>query len=111
MILDAICRCFTKSLHSQNSKLDVFIIQKEEVHDAWLDEIDWTNVKNYKLKNPQATGEDLDDPAKSNLSDDDETDTNQFNETNTIKSMLAIMQAGETVVRTIKRLGAAASSK
>ncbi len=85
------------------------IIQKEEVHDAWLDEIDWTNVKNYKLKNPQATGEDLDDPAKSNLSDDDETDPNQFNETNTIKSMLAIMQAGETVVRTIKRLGAASS--
>ncbi|CAF1094233.1 unnamed protein product [Rotaria sp. Silwood1] len=84
---------------------------KDEVHDAWLDEIDWTNVKNYKLKNPDATGEDLDDQKQSNLSnnddddDDDETDKNQFNEINTIQSMLTIMEPGETVVRTIKRLG------
>ncbi len=72
-------------------------------------------MKNYKLKNPQATGDDLDDPTKTNLSnddkddddDDDETDTNQFNEVKTLTSMLTIMQPGETVVRTIKRLGAA----
>jgi len=83
---------------------------KDEVHDAWLDEIDWTNVKNYKLKNPEGTGDDFDDPAKSNLSNDDEPDTDQFNEANTLKSMLAIMQPGETVVRTIKRLGAATSN-
>ncbi len=98
-----------QEFYSQHSTSNVFLFfQKEEVHDAWLDEIDWTNVKNYKLKNPQATGDDLDDPNKSNLSDnDDETDPNQFNEINTLKSMLAIMQPGETVVRTIKRLGAA----
>ncbi len=84
--------------------------QKDEVHDAWLDEIDWTNVKNYKLKNPQATGDDLDDPTKTNPSDDDdETDTNKFNESKTLQSMLTIMQPGETVVRTIKRLGAMTS--
>jgi hypothetical protein len=64
-------------------------------------------VKNYKLKNPQAIGDDLDDPT--NDDHNDETDDNQFNENNTIKSMLAIMQPGETVVRTIKRLGTAAS--
>jgi len=83
---------------------------KDEVHDAWLDEIDWTNVKNYKLKNPQATGDDLDDPTKSNSSNDDDADANKFNEISTLKSMLAIMQPGETVARTIKRLGAVAST-
>ncbi|CAF4277514.1 unnamed protein product, partial [Rotaria sordida] len=79
---------------------------KDEVHDAWLDEIDWTNVKNYKLKNPNATGDDFDDQKKSNLSDDDdEIDTNSFNKIKTLLSMLAIMKPGETVARTIKRLG------
>ncbi|CAF1066145.1 unnamed protein product [Rotaria sordida] len=79
---------------------------KDEVHDAWLDEIDWTNVKNYKLKNPNATGDDFDDQKKSNLSDDDdEIDTNSFNKIKTLQSMLAIMKPGETVARTIKRLG------
>ncbi|CAF0733994.1 unnamed protein product [Rotaria sordida] len=87
---------------------------KDEVHDAWLDEIDWTNVKNYKLKNSQTTEENPDDPSKMNSSnddeDDDETNDNQFNEANTLKSILAIMQPNETVVRAIKRLGAAATS-
>ncbi|CAF3712821.1 unnamed protein product [Adineta steineri] len=84
---------------------------KEEVHDAWLDDIDWTNVKNYKLKNPQATDEGLEDPAKDNLSDDDKADdSNEFNEIKIIQSMLSIMQPGETVVRTIKRLGAILST-
>ncbi|CAF0776713.1 unnamed protein product [Rotaria sp. Silwood1] len=87
---------------------------KDEVHDAWLDEIDWTNVKNYKLKNSEATEENLDDPSKMNSlnndDDDDETNDNHFNETNALKSILAIMQPNETVVRAIKRLGAAATS-
>ncbi|CAF2634990.1 unnamed protein product [Rotaria sp. Silwood2] len=90
---------------------------KEEVHDAWLDEIDWTNVKNYKLKNPDATGEDFDDQKQSHLSNDDDddndnddTDKNQFNEINTLQSMLTIMEPGETVARTIKRLGTVISN-
>ncbi|CAF2857733.1 unnamed protein product [Rotaria sp. Silwood2] len=87
---------------------------KDEVHDAWLDEIDWTNVKNYKLKNSEVTEENLDDPSKMNSSyndeDDDEINDNQFNETNALKCLLTIMQPNETVVRAIKRLGAAATS-
>ncbi|UJR13398.1 hypothetical protein I4U23_000413 [Adineta vaga] len=83
--------------------------KKDDVHDAWLDEIDWTNVKNYKLKNPQATDE---DPNNSTTDirpeeDEEETDEIEFNEANTIRSMLVLMQPGESVVRTIKRLGAA----
>lgn len=81
---------------------------KAEVRDAWLDDIDWNNVKNYKLKNPQATDEDISDPSRSNLPDDiDESDPGEFNEIHTLKSMLTIMQPGESVVRAIKRLGLA----
>jgi hypothetical protein len=43
------------------------------------------------------------------LSDDDEQNENQFNEINALKSLLTIMQPNETVVRAIKRLGAAAT--
>jgi hypothetical protein len=38
------------------------VFSRKEVHDAWLDDVDWTNVKNYKLNNPQATDESLDEP-------------------------------------------------
>jgi hypothetical protein len=81
------------------------------VHDAWLDEIDWTNVKNYKLKNPQATGDGLEDLTKGEQLAQDQEDATQFDQVKTIKSMLTIMQAGETVVRTIKRLGALMTNK
>ena len=70
-------------------------------------------MKNYKLKNPQATGDNLDDSSKMNLTnrDDDENEynDNQFDEINALKSLLAIMQPTESVVRAIKRLGASAT--
>lgn len=65
-------------------------------------------MKNYKLRNPQAIEEDLDNSTK-NDDEDDETNDNQFNEINILKSLLAVMQPNETVVRAIKRLGAAAT--
>ena len=69
-------------------------------------------MKNYKLKNPQATDEDISDPTRSQLPDDnDESDLSDFNETRTLTSMLTIMQPGESVVRTIKRLGLATAKK
>ncbi|CAM4852836.1 unnamed protein product [Rotaria socialis] len=85
---------------------------KEEVHDAWLDEVDWTNVKNYKLKNAQGTDDNIKNSSNNDNDDDDgdETNDNQFNEINALKSILALMQPGETVVRAIKRFGAAATS-
>ncbi|CAF0966942.1 unnamed protein product [Adineta ricciae] len=83
---------------------------KEEIHDAWLDDIDWTNVKNYKLKNPQATDEDPDNPPEQTNSRDEDTVETKFNQANVIKAMLAIMQPGESVTRTIKRLGAGLSN-
>lgn len=64
-------------------------------------------MKNYKLKNPQATYDETTDPALTD--DNDQGNSNQFNEIKTLQSILQIMQPGETVVRTIKRLGAAAS--
>ena len=87
----------------------VFFYQKEEIHDAWLDDIDWTNVKNYKLKNPQATDEVPENPPKQTNSRDEDTVETKFNQANVIKAMLAIMQPGESVTRTIKRLGAVLS--
>jgi hypothetical protein len=66
-------------------------------------------LKIINQKSPQATGDDFDDQTKTNLSNDDETDANQFNKVNTFKSMLAIMQSDETVLRTIKRLETATS--
>ena len=62
-------------------------------------------MKNYKLKNPQATDEGLDESTEPNQSSlDDSRQT--FNEQKTLTAMLILMQPGETVVRTIKRLGA-----
>ena len=69
-------------------------------------------MKNYKLKNPQATDEDISDPNRSDLLDDnDESGPGEFNEIQTLKSILTIMQPGESVVRAIKRLGLATAKK
>lgn len=64
-------------------------------------------MKNYKLKNPQATA---DDPTDKTVEEDEkEENPNQFDEIKTLQSILKLMQPGETVVRTIKRLGVDAS--
>ena len=52
-------------------------------------------MKNYKFRNESArTKEEKDE------------ETNAFDERSTLEAMLKIMQPGETVTRTIKRLGA-----
>jgi len=96
---------------------------KEEVRDAWLDNVDWTNVKNYKFNknnNKQqqqsaTTSEQIsgksNEEEDDNTNNDDDVDDSEFNEMNVLKSMLEIMQPGETVVRAIKRLGANSNNK
>lgn len=63
-------------------------------------------MKNYKLKNPQATYEDPENPPEQTDFKNEDTTETKFNQANVIKAMLAIMQPGESVTGTIKRLGA-----
>ncbi|CAF0981555.1 unnamed protein product [Didymodactylos carnosus] len=93
---------------------------KEEVRDAWLDNIDWSNVNEYKFdgknstKTQQSSSEQQKDEDVKLRNDGDEVNNDddiKFNEVKVIQSMLNIMQPGESVVQAIKRLGAASSNK
>ena len=63
-------------------------------------------MKNYKLKNPQATDDDPDDSTNNKPNSSLDESQQSFDEEKTLKAILVLMQPGETVVRTIKRLGA-----
>ena len=70
--------------------------KKDEIKDAWLDNIDWVKIK---LKS-QAENDKQED-------EDDAEDEAQmaYNEVNNYKQMLQMMRPGESVAKTLRRLG------
>lgn len=70
--------------------------KKDEVKDAWLDNIDWVKIK-------QKTKEENDAEEEA----DDKEDEAQFlyNEVGNYKAMVELMQPGESVAKTLRRLG------
>ena len=70
--------------------------KKDEIKDAWLDNIDWVKIK-------QKTKQDEDKEEE----DDDAEDEAQllYSELNNYKQMVDMMQPGESVARSLRRLG------
>ena len=85
------------------------ILKKDEVNDAWLDNIDWANVNSFKNSKPQVKAdenesgdeEDEDEPSEK------ESDTNAENKSQIeiLKKMVNFLKPGENVLKAIKRLG------
>ena len=76
-----------------------FIWKKsKEIKDAWLDNVDWVKVK--EIKEAEKDKQDAQDKAE------DEAMA-AYNEEETYKKMVALMKPGETVAKTIRRLGGA----
>jgi len=70
--------------------------KKDEIKDAWLDNIDWVKIK-QKSKAENDKEEEADDA-------EDEAQQ-KYNEITNYKQMLEIMQPGESVARSLRRLG------
>jgi CD2 antigen cytoplasmic tail-binding protein 2 len=114
-----------------------FKSKKGEVHDAWLDNIDWANINEIKKfkgqdnllnaasksgvikKNYDLTAVDNDDNDKIEDDDDDDKSSNEsFTELNLnqneqielFKKILDLMKPGESILKSIKRLGSKAGS-
>lgn len=111
---------------------------KDEVKDAWLDNIDWANVnsfkrlskeeqserekKNTKKKNEEAKTSIDDEQQKEEESDEDEgddenedyektfEDDKESTQIDIFKSIIEIIRPGETVLKAIKRLGNSSKS-
>ena len=70
--------------------------KKDEVKDAWLDNIDWVKIK----QKSQAEND------KEEAQEEAEAEAqNAYNELSNYKLMLELMQPGESVARSLRRLG------
>lgn len=84
------------------SKDGAFVWKKEkEIQDAWLDNVDWVKVKEMSVAEKKA--QDARDEAE------DEAEA-AYDETDTYKSMLALMREEESVAKAIRRLAGGGSS-
>jgi len=70
--------------------------KKEEIKDAWLDNIDWVKIKSKSKQ-------ELEKEEQEDEEEDEKQDT--FNEHDNYKLMIEIMRPGETVARALRRLG------
>jgi CD2 antigen cytoplasmic tail-binding protein 2 len=83
----------------------------KDIKDNWLDNIDWVKIKkdsNYKDKYNAAKG--LADSSDSSDSDEDDdllraAASAKFDPLETYRSIFALMQKGETIKKSIKRIG------
>ena len=74
-----------------------FIWKKnKEVNDAWLDNVDWVKVKEV------SAADKLKQDAADNAEDEAEA---AYNEEESYRQMISFMKSGETVAKTIRRLG------
>lgn len=70
--------------------------KKEEIKDAWLDDIDWVKVK-------QKTAAEV---ARQEQDDDEENEAqHNYSELDTFREMLTMLKPGESVARALRRLG------
>jgi len=75
--------------------------KKDDIKDAWLDDIDWVKVKT-KSKN---------DLEKEQQEDDEEDEKQgKYNELDYYKKMVEFMKPGESVAKALRRLGGGKSS-
>lgn len=70
--------------------------KKDEVNDAWLDNIDWVKIKQKSKEEAEKEEEEAEAEDEAQMA---------YNEINNYKQMLEMMQPGETVARTLRRLG------
>lgn len=84
---------------------------KDEIKDAWLDNIDWANINSFK-KSDRLTKEDPNEEEEEESEeevDNEETETAD-DQTEKFKKIREFMKPGETILKTIKRLGTSSKS-
>ena len=84
-----------------NADGDFIWSKKDEIKDAWLDNIDWVKIK-QKTKAENEKEDEADEA-------EDEAQL-AYNEMNNYKQMLEIMKPGESVAKTLRRLGGGKSA-
>lgn len=84
---------------------------KDEIKDAWLDNVDWANINSFK-KSEQLTkeakldeNEDEEVVEEENIDDEDEETSKASDQTEKFKKILEYLKPGETILKAIKRLG------
>ena len=71
---------------------------QKEIKDGWLDNIDWVKIKEKdEIKNPM-------------LESDSDEEPEKFDEIAVFKEMLELMKPGESVLKSLKRLGGSQNS-
>lgn len=99
---------------------------KDEIKDAWLDNIDWANINSFKKsdrlttekkqsekKNEEGEDDDEEEDDDEKEEDDDENeeeDETKGDQTEMFKQIQAYMKPGENILKTIKRLGESSKS-
>lgn len=69
---------------------------EKEVRDNWLDNIDWQQIKtNAKMKDDEMKG----------LGEESDSDDEVFDEIKSYKLIITYMKPGETITRSLRRLG------
>lgn len=120
----AACRrgSFFKRFHAFLFSRFVLYTQKDEVKDAWLDNIDWANINSFKKQQSQggdtkAADEAADDDEEEEEEDVDsaddgreETNEDRTSQIVTFKKILELLRPGESVLKAINRLGKTGAS-
>ena len=70
--------------------------KKDEIKDAWLDEVDWVKVK-------EKTKAEIEKEEKADDAEDDAQES--YNEISNYKQMVEMMRPGESVAKSLRRLG------
>jgi len=70
--------------------------KKEEIKDAWLDDIDWVKVKEKTAKEIQKQEE---------MDEKEEEDQDKYNEIQTYREILKVLKPKESVAKALRRLG------
>lgn len=75
--------------------------KNQEIKDHWLDNLDWVKIKEsdanaYKLQEEQAAND---------SSDDEDDGKNRFDAISTYRAIIEFMEPGETIKRSLQRLG------
>lgn len=93
---------------------------KDEIKDAWLDNIDWANINSFKKSDRLTKEQTNDDDEEENEQEDDDSEDDEDDEREKsdsksdqiemFKKILEHMKPGETILKTIKRLGTSSGS-